>query len=724
MEEKLDGNLMPLEYVNVVWLESNKSTTTDSTGYFFIAHGNEDGGRLIFQYLGFDPDTVAVSPGQYLSIVFKEEAKVLDEVVISHHKRTTEVSFLDPLQMQSISKEELFKAACCNLSESFATNATVDVSFTDAVTGAKEIQMLGLSGKYGLISQEQMPGVRGIAIPYGLLYTPGPWIESIQISKGSGSVLQGYESMTGQINVELKKPEDKDKLLVNGYFNEASRSEFNLFTRATISPMIHTAFMGHYSNIPKFEDRNGDGFTDMPKGSLIALTDRWDYHNSKSGWESQLILQWLKDQKESGTTITDEVNPGYYRAQIDNDRIQIYGKLGYIFPAKRYNSFGSQWGYTHHTQTALIGDHVYDAKQTSFYGNWLYRSIIGDTRHQYFAGLSFKYDDYKESLDSIPYNRKEIVPGAFFEYTYKPDDKFSLVSGIRLDHHNLFGWLFNPRLHLRYAPVESIVFRASVGRGMRSPLPIAENLGWLASNREWKIGDLNSNTTLPYNGLQMEKAWNYGASVTKEFKIDYRSGVLVLDFYQTRFTQRAIADLDISPQQLWIYNLDGQSYANTFQAEIQYELLKRLDVKLAYKAQQSKVSYLNEGTREQIFTPSSRFFINAAYVSSASTARGHWRVSATLHYTGQQRIPDTDSNPVEFQLQPNSPGYWLMNGQLTRVFAKNMEIYAGAENIFNYKQDPVILDAEHPQSPYFDSGLIWGPIFGREWYVGFRYSLK
>jgi len=284
--------------------------------------------------------------------------------------------------------------------------------------------------------------------------------------------------------------------------------------------------------------------------------------------------------------------------------------------------------------------------------------------------------------------------------------------------------LFNPRLHLRYAPVESIVFRASVGRGMRSPLPIAENLGWLASNREWKIGDLNSNTTLPYNGLQMEKAWNYGASVTKEFKIDYRSGVLVLDFYQTRFTQRAIADLDISPQQLWIYNLDGQSYANTFQAEIQYELLKRLDVKLAYKAQQSKVSYLNEGTREQIFTPSSRFFINAAYVSSASTARGHWRVSATLHYTGQQRIPDTDSNPVEFQLQPNSPGYWLMNGQLTRVFAKNMEIYAGAENIFNYKQDPVILDAEHPQSPYFDSGLIWGPIFGREWYVGFRYSLK
>ena len=724
MEETLDGQLKPLEFVNVVWLTSNKSTTTDSTGYFFIARGAEDGDKLIFQYLGFDQDTVTVNGGQYLSVVFKEEAKVLDEVVVSHHKRTTEVSFLDPLQMQNISKEELFKAACCNLSESFETNATVDVSFTDAVTGAKEIQMLGLSGKYSLISQEQMPGATGIAIPYGLLYTPGPWIESIQISKGSGSVLQGYESMTGQINVELKKPFDKEKFLLNGFFNEAYRSEMNVFARTDISPMFNTAIMGHYSLYPRQEDHNHDGFTDIPTGSLITLLNRWDYHNAKTGWESQLLIQWLKDEKESGTVTHEEGHPGFYKAQIDNNRIQVHGKLGYVFPAKRYNSIGSQWGFAQQTQNAIIGEHRYDAKQTSFYGNWLYRSIIGDTRHQYFAGLSFKYDDYTESLDSISYDRKEIVPGAFFEYTYKPDNRLTLVSGVRMDHHNLFGWLFNPRLHLRYAPSESIVFRASAGRGMRSPLPIAENLGGLASSREWKIGDPNSNSALPYNGLEMEKAWNFGASISKEFKIDYRSGVLVVDFYQTRFTQRAIADLDISPQQLWVYNLDGQSYANTFQAEIQYELVKRLDIKLAYKAQQSKVTYRNEGTREQIFTPDSRFFINASYVSSLATYKGHWRASATLHYTGPQRIPDTDSNPVEFQLQPHSPGYWLMNGQLTRVFKKNMEIYAGAENIFNFKQDPVIIDAEHPQSPYFDSGLVWGPIFGREWYVGFRYSIK
>src|SRR5688572_16926322 len=236
MEEQLDGKIIPLEFVQVYWLKSQRNTTTDSTGYFFIAQTSEDGDKLAFRYLGYDPDTISVTPGQYVSVLFKEQNTVLGEVVVAHHKRTTEISFLDPLQVQNISKDELFKAACCNLSESFETNATVDVSFTDAVTGAKEIQMLGLSGKYSLISQEQMPGVRGLAIPYGLLYIPGAWIESIQISKGSGSVLQGYESMTGQINVELLKPIGKEKLLINGYFNEAYRTELNLFAKHQISP--------------------------------------------------------------------------------------------------------------------------------------------------------------------------------------------------------------------------------------------------------------------------------------------------------------------------------------------------------------------------------------------------------------------------------------------------------------------------------------------------------
>lgn len=726
MEQMQDGTLVPLEFANVYWLKTTRNTTTDSTGYFFIAHAPDDGDQLIFQYLGFEPDTVKVQPGQYVSVLFKEEATMLGEVQVVHHRRTTEVSFLDPLQVQNISKEELFKAACCNLSESFATNATVDVSFTDAVTGAKQIQMLGLSGKYTLISQEQMPGTRGIATPYGLLYTPGPWIQSIQISKGAGSVVQGYEGMTGQINVELRKPMDEDKLLLNGYFNEAYRSELNLFTRANISPMLSTAVMGHYSIVPTEHDRNDDGFMDMPKGSLLTLANRWDYHNNKSGVEGQLNVQWVQDRKESGqVTHGEDVMHDLYRADIDGDRIQVYGKLGYIFTDKRYNSFGSQWGFTRHTQTASIGNTLYDAGQTSFYGNWLYQSIFGDTRHKYVTGISFRYEDYQEQIWNQAYDFKEIIPGAFFEYTYIPDARFTLVAGVRVDHHNLYDWLVNPRLHLRYAPNETTVFRLSAGSGMRTPLPIAENLGALASSRVWTIGTPGqTNNSFPYNGLEMEKAWNFGGGVTKEFTLDYRSGLVTLDFFHTRFANRAIVDLDYSPQQLLVYNLDGKSFANTFQVEAQYELLKRLDLKVAYKLQDAQITFAEAGLRKQIFTPQSRFFANLSYVSSVATYKGHWRISLTGHYTGEQRIPDTDANPEVFQLATSSPGYWLFNGQVTRVFNKSFEVYVGVENMGNYKQSPVIVDAEHPFDPYFDSSLIWGPIFGREWYVGFRYVIK
>ncbi len=725
MEEKQDGKLLPLEFVQVYWLQSQRNTSTDSTGYFIIAHAHEDGNKIAFRYLGYDPDTVEVAPGQYISVLFKEKSNLLGEVVVAHHKRTTEISFLDPLQVQNISKEELFKAACCNLSESFETNATVDVSFTDAVTGAKEIQMLGLSGKYSLISLEQMPGVRGLAIPYGLLYTPGAWIESIQISKGAGSVVHGYESMTGQINVELKKPTSEDKFLINGYFNEAYRTELNVFARHQLSPMFNTAVFGHVSIYPEKHDRNNDGFTDMPKGNLITFANKWDYHNNKSGLEGQLNVQWLRDRKEGGHTDHQVGDPPHYAVDIDTDRIAAMAKAGYIFPNQRYTSIGSQWSYTNHKQFASLGNTHYNGIQSSFSGNWLFQSIFSDTRHKYITGLSFRYDDYQEKLGPENYYHTESVPGAFFEYSYLPDEKFTLVAGVRIDKHNLYNVLINPRIHLRYAPAEQTVVRMSVGRGMRTPLPIAENLGWLASSRSWQIpgGQSSGSSRLPY-GLEMEKAWNAGASLTQEFTVDYRSGLLAVDFFHTRFTDRTIIDLDLSPRQLWIYDLDGKSYANTFQVELQYELFKRFDAKVAYKWQDSKIDYRDSGLRKQIFTPSSRFFANVSYVSSVATYKGHWRISLTGHLTGPQRIPDTGTNPPAFQLPAQSPSFWLFNGQLTRVFNKSFEMYVGIENISNFKQSPVIIDAEHPYSPYFDSGLIWGPIFGREWYVGFRYVLR
>lgn len=724
MEEQAGGKLVPLEFVTVYWLDSAVNTETDSTGYFFLPKGPGDGDQLVFRHLGHAPDTVTVLPGQYISVVFKAEDHVLGEVVVGYRKRTTEVSFLDPLQVQSISREELFKAACCNLSESFTTNATIDVSYTDAVTGAKQIQMLGLSGKYSLTSQEQMPAVRGLAIPYGMLYIPGPWIESIQITKGTGSVVQGYESMTGQINVEIKKPTDKEKLHINGFMSEAWRSELNLFTRRQVSPKFSTALLGHISLYPAAHDRNNDGWLDMQQGSLMTMTNRWEYRNQKTGVEGQFSANYTRDRKEGGTDEHGgDIPGGHYTVNINGDRLNLVGKLGYVFPGTRYRSIGSQWGFTHHKQDARIGHRRYLADQSSFYANGLYQSILGDTRHQYVTGVSFRYDDYDEKVDTLPYGLTEVVPGAFVEYTYKPDVKFSLVAGFRADFHNIYGLLLTPRLHMRFAPVQSTVLRFSGGRGFRTPLPIAENLGHMASARIWTIGQPGISTDFPYNGLAMEKAWNVGASLTQEFKLDYRSGVVTADFYHTRFTDRVVVDLDLSPQELHLYNLEGISFANVFQVEAAYEVLKRLDVKIAYKVQDSRIDY-RQGLRQQIFTPMSRFFANLSYVSSLAAYKGSWRFNLTAHRTGRQRIPDTQTNPAEFRFAAESPAYWLFNAQVTRVFNKKFDVYVGVENLGNFKQSPVILNPDNPHGQYFDASLIWGPIFGREFYTGFRYVLN
>ena len=285
MEEDSKGGFTPLELVNVYWLGENSGTYTDSLGQFKLDAPDSTNhitghGQLVVSYIGFEPDTIFVGDEHYVSIVLSDNT-VLETVEVVHRKRTSEVSFLDPRLMENISAGELFKAACCNLSESFETNASVDVSIPDAVTGAKELRMLGLSGRYSMLSREFMPGIRGIAIPYGLLFTPGSWVESMQLTKGAGSVVNGYESISGQINIELKKPESNERLFLNGYINQMLRSELNANASFDVAPKAKTAILGHYSYLPKMNDNNNDGFSDNQVGDMVAIVNRWKFDNNQ-----------------------------------------------------------------------------------------------------------------------------------------------------------------------------------------------------------------------------------------------------------------------------------------------------------------------------------------------------------------------------------------------------------------------------------------------------------
>jgi len=714
------GKLEGIPFANVHWMNTNYGTSTDSNGVFQLAIP-ENPSLLIASFVGYISDTIRVKDFNAPISFELKESIALKEVEINYRKRTTEISFINPMKRENISEKELFKAACCNLSESFETNPSVDVNFTDAVTGSKQIRMLGLDGPYTMISRENMPGVRGLGNAYGLSFIPGTWINSIQVTKGVGSVVNGYESIAGQINTELQKPEGGEQLFINLFGSQEGRMEVNFVNTHQVNEKWGTTLLLHGSMNPLEKDMNKDKFMDFPLQQQINVMNRWKYQGN-SGLEAQFGFHYLKDDKEGGQVkgVEEEGGSPRYKIGINTERAEFFSKIGYVFPEYKYRSMGLQLSGLYHDQESNYGNRIYDATEQSAYANYIYQSIIGNTFHKFKTGLSFMYDSYDERLDTIGnFKRIERVPGAFFEYSYAPSNLFTLVAGIRADHHNLFGTFYTPRLHMRYALSEQTVFRLLGGSGQRTANVFAERQSLLATSRSI---ELLGNKNLPY-GLQAERAWNVGFNVTHDFRLDYRDGSVSLDLYRTEFTQQAVLDLDESSARALFYNLEGKSFSNSAQFEVSYELVKFLDLRLAYRWIEVRTEYLS-GLRQKPLTPKHRLFANIAYGTRESIKGANWTFDLTAQWLGEQRIPYTADNPSEHQRADMSPSFSLFNMQLTRNFNHRWSVYAGVENILDYRQSNPIIDAENPFGNNFDASMVWGPIFGRTVYGGLRFRIQ
>lgn len=710
-----DGAKAPLLGANVYWINSTEGTATDQEGRFSIDR-LEGAHMLVVSYVSYGSDTLHVDGPMEVEVEFTK-ARMLGEVSVVHRIKPTSFSFSSPYKVQNISEKELTKAACCNLSESFETNPSVDVSFTDAVTGTRKIEMLGLAGPYVQITRENMPDVRGLSSIYGLTYTPGPWIEGMQLNMGTGSVVNGFESITGQINVELRKPEASDKLYVNLYGNNAGRMEANVHTSYAINEQWHGGLLVHGNTRPFRLDHNGDGFMDHPTGSQFIALKRFKYAN-ENGFESQLGIKLTYLDQLGGELDfdpdRDRTQQPFWGSQMNTRRLEAWAKAGKVFKDRPYSSIGFQISGLIHTQDAYFGMNDYLADQQSLYSNLIYQSILGNTNHQYRTGLSFQLDKTAESLSFGRFERNEWIPGAFLEYTYNYLDMFSAVAGIRADYHNNYGAFFTPRLHLRYEPVEKTVLRASVGRGQKTPGIFAENIGIFASAR--KVFLDSADNGYPY-GLDPEVAWSYGLNFAQGFRLGQREAILNLDYYHTRFTSQIVVDLDRSPREVHFYNLDGKSYSHSFQAQLDMEPLERYDIRLAYRFNDVNTTYGNELLPRPL-TARHRAFINMAYATS-----DRWTFDVTWSWQGSKRIPGTESNPEPYRLKDTSPAFSLVNLQVGKTLFERLELYAGIENLFNFKQKNPILASDDPFGPYFDSSLIWGPVFGRKVYAGLRFRL-
>ena len=706
----------PLVGAEIVWQGTGVGTVADVDGFFEIEISDATN-QLQISYLGYKTATLTVSDAsETLLVTLEDESTQLNDVEVSARAVGTVASRVSAVQTQRITGAELCKAACCNLSESFETNASVDVAYSDAATGAKQIKMLGLSGNYVQMLTENTPGIRGLASSYGMEYIPGSWMESIQVSKGTASVVNGYEATTGQINVEFLKPQLASPIAINAMLNSELCAELNATGGWDINDRLSTGVLMQYRNESMEHDQNKDGFLDMPKGNRANLLNRWYYKNDD--YTMQLLVRGLYDDRQGGQTKAwRKANPDATPYDIDIQTVRVDGfmKNGYVFNHELGTSIGIIASGAYHRQNSLYGATHYDATQGNGYLNAIFQTYFDEeSRHKLTAGLSLNYDHYNELLatnrlqDSI-YNKKrdEFTPGIFAEYDFKYDEKLSLLVGVRGDWSNYYGFFCTPRFNVRYSPWKWWNLRASVGLGYRSPNILTDNAALFASSRKIILAE---------EKFAQERAVNAGISTTFYIPIASRELQLSADYYYTHFIECVVADFDSDPHAVTLSNLHGgRSYAGNFQVEASMEILRGWTMTLAYRQSDVKQT-INGQLREKPLTNRFKGLITTSY----QTPLKKWQFDFTAQFNGGGRMPDPDKeNPLWSE---RFDWYPQLLAQVTYYF-KTWSIYVGAENMTNFKQKNPIIAADDPYSADFDASMAWGPITGAKAYVGFRWSL-
>ncbi|MCK9205113.1 MAG: TonB-dependent receptor [Bacteroidales bacterium] len=749
-EKDPSGKESGIPGVNIFWIGTSKGAFSNQDGKFVIPSRGIRDYRLVFSSLGYQKDTIVVSRDQtHLDHVMISDKQNLNEVEIKEKLDNTFISKLRTQATTVISVGELQRAACCNLAESFETNASVDVSYSDAVSGARQIQLLGLSGIYSQIMTENVPLIRGLATPFGLNYIPGSWMESIQVAKGTSSVVQGYESITGQINVEYKKPETAPKFFLNVYGNSNLRLEANADGAIKINDKLSASLLVHASTFQHKFDRNGDGFMDLPEMTTITAMNRWDYL-IPGKWVSRFGVKYLYEDRNGGQMDFDKSAWNTDTTGISNDtkkygigirtnRLEAFWKNGIFLGPGGKSSLGLILSGINHQQDAFYGINLYHGHEQNFNANLILTTSFDENKHRISAGFSYLIDDYSENFvqtlleyryqllptDSVPgqanlytlagdsvmtwvMDRSEWVTGTFFEYTFEIPGKFAVIAGLRGDYNSSFGYYLTPRLHLRFNPSKSATIRASVGKGYRSPNLLAENNAVFASQRELCFA----------SDLGNEEAWNLGLNFTWNFNLFGEKGELSLDAYRTSFVHQIIVDQDSLPNAVFFYNLDGKSFANSVQAQLTCSPVTRFTITAAFRLNDVWLTENGHLVRKSMVNLY-KGLLSLGY----ATKFEKWKFDLTGQLNGPSRIPDTQKMPASLQQPEWSPVWFNLLTQVTRKF-KHFEIYLGGENLINFRQMDPILEYWKPFHTHFDASMAWGPVVGITVYTGIRLTIN
>lgn len=730
----VDGEGEALFGATVSWLDSSSiGAVTDAEGHFSIPRlDTTNGYKLQIRHVGFETVEVEIFPYEnHLKLEVPSDFRLKDAVEITSTKRDAFNSTLNPINMETLSACELKRAACCSLAESFENNGSVNVSFSDAVTGAREIEMLGLAGTYTQMMIENRPTLNRLGRAYGLEYIPGSWIESIQVSKGASTVRNGVAGITGQINTELIKPQNAPPFYINLYSSHFGRMELNTNLAHKFNEQWSTGLLFHGNYLSTQIDHNHDHFLDVPlKKQLNGL---WRLVHKGDDLHLEFNVQGILDNRVGGQTAQlfekhDMAVPNrLYEITNNTRRLEAFGKVGYMGFDNPRQSVAVVYGATVHEQKANFGGNPYDGLQRGFYANLIFQTpLTSNLEHNLNAGVTYRFDDFTENYLDVNLGRIEQQSSLFAEYDFQhtfnkeKGTAFGVIVGIRGDwvQTNQYQKITpSPRLNLKYNFNENLVIRASGGRGFRMPNLLIDNFRYMASARSFVVDSI----------ISPEIAWNYGLNMTYNFKLGEREGSFSVDAYRTDFENQLITDIDADATQVRFYNLKGQSFANSVLIAWTQDIIKGLELRLAYKFNDVRSTY-NDTLRWQPYSPQHRGLISLHYV----TPNEGWQFNANAQFVGPQRLPTLEGNTnslPEYRQKALAPAYVLLHAQVTKYFKNGFEIYIGAENLGNYRQKAPILGAadpfgENPTSRAFDATAVYAPVMGVMGYAGIRYTFK
>ena len=662
--------------------------------------------------------------------IYGERADSLDAAVFVSRQAGNYLSKGKEIRTEVISAAGLCKMACCNLAESFENSASVTVGYSDAVTGARQIRLLGLSGVYTQMLDETRPVMRGLSAPFGLSYVPGQWLESIQIAKGSSSVINGVECMTGQINMEHRKPTDEKPLFINGAVMSDTKMDLNIASSLQMGYKWSTVMLGHVSGNIEAHDMNNDGFLDEPKMLQFNLSNRWLYQ-ADNGVQVRFGVRAIQDKRDGGQI---QAIQNRWTSDILNRSLNGYLKVGIPLNEDNSQNIALVADYNYQDMDSGFGTKTYDAGQHSAFANLLYQNVINDS-HRFTLGLNGTFDRYDEIIRRLAPQGADFIlkedsgitdlanAGVFGEYTYHAGEKFSAIAGLRGDWFYKQGFKVSPRVTLKYMPVDEIVIRANGGRGLRYSTPLVDNIGVFSTGKDY-VG--------AYNDHILEDAWTFGGNITYYMPFGASSNTyLSFDYFRTQFAQQMVVDYEYGMNEIHFYALDGnRSFTDNYQVDFSVDPIERFNITATFRYTNAKIELAGKGLVEKPMTSRFKGVLNLQYATNLNK----WIFDFTASLNGSCRVynfmeglKDADGNLL--YKDGRTPVYPLLYAQVTRRF-KGWDVYIGAENLTNFRQKNVILGSVKDQNGYvnafqpsFDASCVWGPLMGIKAHIGFRFTL-